>query len=223
MPGIDSVDWLDHISALELERVPESLLVVGAGPVGLEFAQIFARFGSRVTIVNHGPQIAARADHEAAAELQVALEDEGIEVVLNAGVDAFERDCESVVVTVGGRETESATSCSPRVATPNTDALALESAGIESDRGYVVVDDRQRTSAAGVWAAGDVAIGPMFTPTAQYQARVAIEDMFGTTAATPTTASCRSRSSRIPSSAASASPKERRAPRATTSTSSSTR
>src|SRR5438067_6117303 len=56
VPGIDDVDWLDHVSALELEQIPESLLVVGAGPVGLEFAQIFSRFGSRVTIVNHGPQ-----------------------------------------------------------------------------------------------------------------------------------------------------------------------
>ena len=62
IPGIDDIEWIDHVTALELDDVPESLLVVGAGPVGLEFAQIFARFGSRVTIVNSGPQIAARAD-----------------------------------------------------------------------------------------------------------------------------------------------------------------
>ena len=77
IPGIEQIDWLDHISALELERVPESLLVVGGGPVGLEFAQIFARFGSRVTIVNRGMQIAGRADTEAASELMGALEDKG--------------------------------------------------------------------------------------------------------------------------------------------------
>ena len=81
IPGIEQVDWIDHISALELDRVPESLLVIGAGPVGLEFAQIFARLGSRVAIVNHGTQIAARADTEAANELQAALEEEGIEVI----------------------------------------------------------------------------------------------------------------------------------------------
>src|SRR5438034_4027448 len=69
IPGIEDVRWLDHVSALELERVPESLLVIGAGPVGLEFAQMFARFGSRVTLVSHGTQIAARADPEAATEL----------------------------------------------------------------------------------------------------------------------------------------------------------
>ena len=105
VPGVDEVDWLDHVTALELEQIPESLLVVGAGPVGLEFAQIFARFGSRVTIVNHGPQIAARADAEAAGELQAALEDEGIEVVLDAGVDAFARDGDATAATLtGGRE-----------------------------------------------------------------------------------------------------------------------
>src|ERR1043166_7001550 len=88
VPGIEQVEWIDHVSALDLEQIPESLLVVGAGPVGLEFAQIFARFGSRVTIVNSGGQIAARADTEAANELQAVLEDEGIEVVLNGGGDS---------------------------------------------------------------------------------------------------------------------------------------
>src|ERR671936_7509 len=93
IPGLDDVDWLDHISALELERVPEALLVIGAGPVGLEFAQIFARFGSRVLLVSHGTQIAARADREAANELQAAFEEEGIEVVLtDGGVEQFRRD-----------------------------------------------------------------------------------------------------------------------------------
>src|SRR6476469_9148107 len=89
VPGIEDVDWIDHVSALELEQVPESLLILGAGPVGLEFAQIFARFGSRVTIVNHGPQIAARADADAAAELQAVLVDEGIDVILDSGVESF--------------------------------------------------------------------------------------------------------------------------------------
>src|SRR5438105_7545881 len=103
IPGIEDVDWIDHISALELDRVPPSLLVIGAGPVGLEFAQIFARFGSRVTIVNHGSQIAARSDTEAANELQAALEDEGIEVILNAGVDRIAHDGDGIEATQGER------------------------------------------------------------------------------------------------------------------------
>jgi mercuric reductase len=180
VPGIEDVDWLDHISALELEHIPESLLVVGAGPVGLELAQIFARFGSRVTIVNHGPQIAARADAEAAAELQAALEDEGIEVVLDAGVDSFAREGDATVATLSGERTVAVSHvllASGRA--PNTEGLRLDRAGVDTDRGYVAVDDRQRTSVDGIWAVGDVAIGPQFTPAAQYQARIAVDDMYG--------------------------------------------
>src|SRR5580765_2653822 len=179
VPGIEDVDWIDHVSALELEQIPESLLVVGAGPVGLEFAQIFARFGSRVTIVNHGPQIAARADAEAAAELQAALEAEGIDVILDAGAESFAREGDLTLVTLPDHilGVTHVLLASGRV--PNTEELALECAGVETDRGYVVVDDRQRTNVHGIWAVGDVAVGPQFTPAAQYQARLAIDDMFG--------------------------------------------
>jgi mercuric reductase len=180
VPGIEQIEWLDHITALELEQIPESLLVVGAGPVGLEFAQIFSRFGSRVTIVNNRDQIAARADTEAANELQAALEEEGIEVVLGGGVDGFARDGDTTVATLpGGRElrVHRVLLASGRVA--NTEALGLERIGVDTSRGYVVVDERQRTSVERIWAAGDVATGPQFTPAAQYQARIAIADIFG--------------------------------------------
>jgi mercuric reductase len=179
IPGIEDVDWIDHISALELEEVPESLLVVGAGPVGLEFAQIFARFGSRVTIVNHGPQIAARSDAEAANELQAVLEDEGIEVVLNGGVDSFSRNAKVVEAAFAGRTSTFSHVLLASGRTPNIEELALDRIGVEVTRGGIVVDEHQRTSVEGIWAAGDVAAGPMFTPTAQYQARIAVEDMFG--------------------------------------------
>jgi mercuric reductase len=174
IPGIDDIEWIDHISALELTAVPESLLVVGAGPVGLEFAQIFARFGSHVTVVNHGPQIAARADADAASELQAALEDEGIEIVLDATVEHVS----SGEAVVGGRrlKVSHVLLCSGRV--PNVEELRLDAIGVELSRGGIVVDGRQRTSVPGIWAAGDVAVGPWFTPTAQHQARVAVEDMF---------------------------------------------
>ena len=182
IPGIEDVDWLDHVSALELDRVPESLLVIGAGPVGLEFAQIFARFGSQVTIVSHGTQIAGRSDADAAAELQAALEEEGIEVVLtDGGVERFVRDGGHVEATITGGRTVSITDvllASGRV--PNVEELGLDLAGVEVGRSGIAVDDHQRTTVPGIWAAGDCAVGPMFTPTAQYQARVAIDDMFGT-------------------------------------------
>lgn len=178
IPGIDGVDWLDHVSALELEQVPESLLVIGAGPVGLEFAQIFARFGSRVTIVNHGDQIAARADKEAADELQGALEDEGIEVVLGGGVDSFTRSGNGIDAVIGGRTATVSHVLLASGRTPNVEELSLDGIGVDVTPRGIVVDERQRTSVEGIWAAGDVAVGPMLTPAAQYQARVAIEDMF---------------------------------------------
>ena len=174
IPGIDEVEWIDHISALELTEVPESLLVVGAGPVGLELAQIFARFGSRVTVVNHGPQIAARADADAASELQAALEDEGIEIVLDATLEHVSRG-EAVV---GGRTLKVSHVLLSSGRVPNVEELRLDAIGVELSRGGIVVDGRQRTSVPGIWAVGDVAVGPWFTPTAQYQARLAIEDMF---------------------------------------------
>jgi mercuric reductase len=181
IPGIEAIDWLDHISALDLERIPESLLVIGAGPVGLEFAQIFARFGSRVTIVNHGMQIAARADTEAAGELHTALEQEGIEIVLtDGGVERFTRNGSEVVAEITGGRTLTISDvllASGRVA--NIEALGLERIGVAASPRGIEVNERQRTSVTGIWAAGDAAAGPMFTPTAQYQARIAVDDMFG--------------------------------------------
>ena len=179
IPGIEDIEWIDHVTALELETVPESLLVVGAGPVGLEFAQIFARFGSRVTIVNSGPQIAARADTEAAAELQAALEEEGIEVVLNSGVDSFARNGNRIAASIGGRTIDVSHVLLASGRLPNVEELEPDRIGLKVGRGGIAVDDRQRTNVDGVWAAGDVVAGPMLTPIAQYQARIAVEDMFG--------------------------------------------
>jgi pyruvate/2-oxoglutarate dehydrogenase complex dihydrolipoamide dehydrogenase (E3) component len=178
IPGIDDVPWLDHVTALDLEEVPEALLVIGGGPVGLEFAQIFARFGSRVTVVDTGPHIAARADTEAASELHAVFEDEGIEIVIGT-VDRLAREGERIEATLGDRTiaVSHVLLASGRVA--NTEALHPERAGVETDRGFVVVDGRQRTSAEGIWAAGDVAVGPQLTPVAQFQARVAVDDMWG--------------------------------------------
>jgi mercuric reductase len=184
--GIDDVDWLDHVSALEIERVPESLLVIGAGPVGLELAQIFERFGSRVTIVSHGTQIAARADREAADELQAVFEAEGIEVVLtDGGVERFTRSGRGVEAEITGGRTVIVSDvllASGRVA--NIEALRLDRIGVDASPRGIVVDEHQRTNVPGIWAAGDVAAGPLFTPTAQYQARLAVDDMFGNGART---------------------------------------
>jgi pyruvate/2-oxoglutarate dehydrogenase complex dihydrolipoamide dehydrogenase (E3) component len=183
--GIDAIDWIDHISALELTEVPESLLVVGGGAVGLEFGQAFARFGSRVTMVDAMEQIGAKADREAAAELRAALEDEGIEVVTNAFVASVRAAGQGIEAVVnprdgGPRRTVSASTvllASGR--SPNVEELGLASVGVETTKLGIAVDEHMRTSAEGIWAAGDVTAVVQLTPVAQYQARVAVEDMFG--------------------------------------------
>jgi mercuric reductase len=183
IPGIEGVDWIDHVSALELTELPESLLVLGGGPVGLEFGQIFARFGSKVTIVNGGPHMAARSDREAAEELQQALEAEGIELIHNARATAVRREGDGVVVTLGpnGEERRAARLLLASGRAINVEALDLDAAGVDHTPRAIAVDEHLRTSVDGIWAAGDVT-GIQFTPVAQYQARIAIDDMFGAAA-----------------------------------------
>jgi len=182
--GIEEIDWLDHISALELEELPERLLIVGAGAVGLEFGQTFARFGSKVTIVDALDEIAPNTDQHAAMELREALTDEGIPIILGSFVTKVAaRDGTHVATIVpreGGMEQEVEFDrlllASGR--RPNIEELNLEAAGVETYKLGIVVDERMRTNVPGIWAAGDVNGQALFTPVAQYQARIAVEDMY---------------------------------------------
>jgi mercuric reductase len=182
--GIGEIDWIDHISALELTELPKSLLVVGAGAVGLELGQAFSRFGSEVTIVDALDQIAPRSDLQSANELQAALEADGIPFVLGSFVKRLVREGGQIRATIvpreGGEERELLTErvllASGRV--PNIDELELENVGVETQKLGIVVDEHLRTSVAGIWAAGDVNGMTQFTPVAQYEARIAIDDMF---------------------------------------------
>jgi len=183
--GIEEIDWLDHVSALELKELPESMLVVGAGPVGLELGQAFARFGTRVTIVDFVDRISPRHDREACDELALAFDEEGIELVLSSRVRRVAREGEKFVATIEPREGEGSSElrvtsvllAAGRV--PNVEALNLEGVGIERHKLGITVDERLRTSVEGIWAAGDVTGMYQLTPIAQYQARIAIADMFG--------------------------------------------
>jgi mercuric reductase len=189
--GIDEVGWIDHISALELTELPESLLVVGAGAVGLEFGQIFSRFGSKVTIVDALERISSLSDAEASATLTAALEEEGIEIVPSVFVKSAQRDGDEIVVTLaprdGSPEREVRVTqillASGRV--PNVEGLNLDGVGIETTKAGIAVDEHMRTSVPGIWAAGDVNAVAQFTPIAQYQARVAVEDMFSSNGSVP--------------------------------------
>jgi pyruvate/2-oxoglutarate dehydrogenase complex dihydrolipoamide dehydrogenase (E3) component len=169
IPGLTEAGPLTHIEALELDRVPKHLLVLGGGYIGLELAQAFRRFGSEVTIVDRNSRLAHREDEDVSQALAELCRDEGINVVTGARVtfvkgksgervrllgtrDGNELDVEgSDLLVAGGR-------------TPNTDGIGLDLAGVElTDHEYVKVNERLQTTAEGVWAAGDCAGSPHFT------------------------------------------------------------
>ena len=182
--GIDEIDWLDHVTALELEELPQSLLICGAGAVGLEFGQAFSRFGSTVTIVDPLDEIAPHSDRHAAMELREALEDEGIRIIRGSVVGRVAAHGGTYSATLEAREGgmdeeiefDRLLLASGR--RPNVEELNLEVAGVETWKLGIRVDERMRTTAHGIWAAGDVNGVLQFTPAAQYEARIAVEDMF---------------------------------------------
>jgi pyruvate/2-oxoglutarate dehydrogenase complex dihydrolipoamide dehydrogenase (E3) component len=183
--GIDEIDWLDHVSALDLTEVPRSLLIVGCGAVGLEFGQMFSRFGAQVRLVDAADRLAPLADADASETLAAALQAEGMELTANVFVQRVRQDGDEVVATIAPRDGSAAYErraqrlllASGRV--PNVEELDLEAAGVATTRSGITVDEHLRTSVAGIWAAGDVTAVAQFTPIAQYQARVAVADMFG--------------------------------------------
>ncbi len=170
--GLNSVPYHTSRTLLDVTDLPEHLLVVGGGYVGCEFAQMFARFGSRVTLFQRGPHLLARDDPDAGEVIAEVFREEGIEVVLDANVESVgnKSGAISLIARVGsGVQTfEGDALLIAAGRTPNTDTLDLEAAGVESDeQGFVVVDDAFRTSAANVWAIGDVTGWPMFTHSAR--------------------------------------------------------
>ncbi len=169
LEGLDTVPSLNSTSIMELDHVPQHLLVLGGGYVGLEFGQMFPRFGAEVTIVQRGPALLAREDPDVAEAVAGILREDGIEVLLNADasrVAAGEDGGVRLDVQVGA-ETRSLHGSHLLVATgrtPNTDGLGLEAASVETDgHGFVKVDERLCTSVSGVYAIGDVKGGPAFT------------------------------------------------------------
>ena len=169
LPGIEEVPYLDSTAIMELDQVPEHLLVIGGGYIGLEFGQMFRRFGSRVTIVQRGGQLLAREDADVAEEIATILRGEGIEVLLETQPVRVDRDADGrirlAVRSPGGEHTLSGSHllvAAGRV--PNTDRLNLGAAGIEVDgRGFIRVNGRLETNVPGIYALGDINGGPAFT------------------------------------------------------------
>jgi pyruvate/2-oxoglutarate dehydrogenase complex dihydrolipoamide dehydrogenase (E3) component len=171
MPGIDTVPYLTNETMMDLDFAPPHLVIVGGSYVGLEFAQMFRRLGSRVTVVEMGPRVLAREDEDVSLEIQAFLRDEGVELRLDAECITMQRESEGLSVGLSckeGREREPGTHLLLAVGrVPNTDDLGLDVAGVTVDkRGFVEVDESLRTSNPCVWALGDCNGKGAFTHTA---------------------------------------------------------
>jgi pyruvate/2-oxoglutarate dehydrogenase complex dihydrolipoamide dehydrogenase (E3) component len=168
MEGLKDVAFLDSTSIMELDTVPEHLVVLGGGYVGLEFGQLFRRLGSRVTIVQSAMQLLMREDADVAAEVLAILKQDGIEVLLNAKAERFGRAGGQIELTVQcGREMRTLEGSHVLCAIgrmPNTDSLNVRAAGIATDEhGFIKVNGKLETTVEGVYALGDIKGGPAFT------------------------------------------------------------
>jgi pyruvate/2-oxoglutarate dehydrogenase complex dihydrolipoamide dehydrogenase (E3) component len=167
--GLDSVPALNSTTIMELDEVPEHLLVLGGSYVGLEFAQMFRRFGSQVTVVQRGTQLMSREDADVAEEVAEIMRQDGIEVLLETQTRRAEQTEDGRIrLTISGSDGESTLEGSHLLVAagspPNTDKLNLDAAGVGTDkRGQIKVNERLETNAEGVYALGDVKGGPAFT------------------------------------------------------------
>jgi pyruvate/2-oxoglutarate dehydrogenase complex dihydrolipoamide dehydrogenase (E3) component len=166
--GLNEVPYLDSTSIMELDRVPQHLIVLGGGYIGLEFGQLFRRLGAQVTIVQSGGQLLAREDADVAEEVAKILREDGVEVVLNTRAERVGKSGGSITVTVrgaaGARKIDGTHLLIAIGRIPNSDRLDLGAAGIAADKnGYIQVNNRLETNVPGVFALGDIKGGPAFT------------------------------------------------------------
>jgi pyruvate/2-oxoglutarate dehydrogenase complex dihydrolipoamide dehydrogenase (E3) component len=183
LPGFDQVDYLTNSSVMELKRLPEHLIIIGGSYIGLEFGQIFRRFGSRVTIIEKGPRLISRDDEDASEAVRQILENEGVRIRTNAECIRAERRGDRVAVGVecnaGEPEVEGSHLLLAMGRGPNTDDLGLEKAGVEVDqRGFIGVDDQLRTSVPGIWAMGDCNGRGAFTHTSYNDFEIVAANLF---------------------------------------------
>ena len=175
--GLEGVEYLDNTSVMELGEVPDHLVVLGGGFIGLEFAQMFRRFGADVTVLDRGDRLASREDEDVSEALEEIFEEVGIRVFTGTDARAAGEDGDDVVLRVEGPDGDAEVRGSHLLVAvgrrPNSDGLGLDAAGVETDeRGHVEVNGRLETSAEGVWALGDVTGRPPFTHTSYDDYRV---------------------------------------------------
>lgn len=182
LPGIDDVPTLDNASIMELDTVPEHLVVVGGSYIGLEFAHLMRRLGAEVTVVERSAQLLPREDEDVADGIKAILEAEGVRFELGAECISLARDGQHIKVGAACKNRDGVSGSHVLLAVgrvPNTDGLGLDAAGIRTDeRGYITVDDQCRTSAEGVWAVGDCNGRGAFTHTAWNDHEIVVANLF---------------------------------------------
>jgi pyruvate/2-oxoglutarate dehydrogenase complex dihydrolipoamide dehydrogenase (E3) component len=181
MPGLADVDYLTNVSILELDTVPEDLVIIGGSYIALEFAQMYRRFGAKVTVVQRGARLASREDPDVSATIKDILEDEGIAVVLNADDIRVARDGDHVAVTPRADAAKVVGSHLLMAVgrRPNTDDLDLDRAGVQTDgRGFIIVDDQLRTNVEHIWAMGDCNGRGAFTHTSYNDYEIVAANLF---------------------------------------------
>src|SRR6202046_1907705 len=185
IPGLAEAQPLTHIEALELDEIPEHLLVIGGGYIGLELSQAMRRFGSKVSLIERNEQLVNREDDDVSNVLREVLRYEGIEIFLKARVKRVEgRSGESVKLVLAQNGAEKTLEGSHILVasgrTPNTAGLGLESARVElTERGYLKVNERLETTAPGVWGIGEVAGSPLFTHVSIDDSRIVRDNLAG--------------------------------------------
>ena len=183
VPGVRDVPVLTNSGILELDAVPEHLAVVGGSYVGLEFAQMFRRFGSRVTVIERGDRLIAREDEDVSTTIQEVLEAEGVSIRLNATCIGLRPAARGLAVrldcTQGAPDVDATHVLLAVGRRPNTDDLGLDAAGVASDaRGFISVDDQCRTSVPGIWALGECNGRGAFTHTAYNDYEIVAAGLF---------------------------------------------
>ena len=183
MPGVNAVDYLTNSSMMEVDFLPEHLVIIGGSYIGLEFAQMYRRFGSRVTVVEMGDRLIARDDEDVSQAVKEIMENEGVEVRLGAECVSLENRGDQVAITAscdpGPEEVVGSHLLLAVGRRPNTDDLGLDKAGVETDgRGFIVVDDQLGTNVTGIWAIGDANGRAAFTHTSYNDYEILAANMF---------------------------------------------
>ncbi len=183
IPGLGEVDYLTNSSMMELDELPGHLIIIGGSYIGLEFAQMYRRFGSRVTVVEKSPRLISRDDEDVSDAVREILEGEGVDVRLGSDCITVRREGEGVAVKLdcsGGPREATGTHLLLAVGRkPNTDDLGLDKAGIATDgRGFIEVDDQLRTNVEGVWAIGDANGKGAFTHTSYNDYEIVAANLF---------------------------------------------